>query len=139
MLSEGIGYVHGNLGKDWERKEVNVKGSTKVVWESALAYQPKKDDETVWVNLTVWPSQDGSDGEGDAIASGSGKGTSALVYGALKRSEYTSREGEARSSWQMNVYKFGTQLRPARNNGQSVASAFPGAKVEYADKAMEPF
>lgn len=67
MLSEGIGYVHGNLGKDWERKEVNVKGSTKVVWESALAYQPKKDDETVWVNLTVWPSQDGSDGEGTLL------------------------------------------------------------------------
>jgi len=139
MLNEGRGYVHGNLGKDWEAKEVTVKGTPKVLWESSLAYQPKKDDDPIWVKLTVWPSQDGSDAEGQAIANATGKGSRALVWGNLKRSQYTSREGENRTSWEMSVYQLAQRIMPARDNAQSVAAQFPGAKVEYADQTMEPF
>lgn len=142
MLNEGPGYAHGNLGRDWERKEVTAQGEQKVIWTSSVAYQPKKTDETVWIDLTVWPDRSGSDAFGTLLATDTHKGTPVLVWGALKRSPYTTKEGGNRTGWKMSVYKVGTEVRPPwtgdnNGSGDAVVSAFPGAK--FTEQEMEPF
>lgn len=136
-MNEGKGYVHGRLGHDWSEKDVS--GTT--IWESSVAYEPNgKQGETIWVNLTLWPSRDGDDSEAQAIVNGSAKGNKVLLYGMLKLNNYTDKKtGENRSKWQMTVYRCGLELRPEMNAGSAaVKAAFPGA-TEYPNKDMEPF
>lgn len=136
MMNEGKGYVHGNLGHDWSEKDVN--GTT--IWENSVAYEPDgKKGETIWVNLSLWPSRDGDDSEARAIVDGSGKGNKVLLYGMRKLSNYTDKKtGEPRSKWQMTVWRCGLELRPTNSGGAAVKAAFPGA-TEYTAKEMEPF
>ena len=54
-MNDGRGFVMGNLVRDWERKEVNVKGTNKILWKNCVAHQPHKNDDTVFVEITIWP------------------------------------------------------------------------------------
>ena len=80
MINEGIGYNKGNLGRDWESKEVTSQGSLKTIWTNALAVKVGP-EQTVWVDLTVWPEDDGSDAEGQEYAANSGKGSNVIIRG----------------------------------------------------------
>lgn len=135
-MNEGKGYVHGNLGHDWSEKQAN--GTT--IWENSVAYEPDgKKGETIWVSLSLWPSRDGDDSEAQAIVQGSGKGSKVLLYGNLKLSNFTDKNtGQARSKWQMTVWRCGSELRPDNSGAATVTAAFPGA-TQYTAKEMEPF
>ncbi len=141
MLNEGKGYAVGNLTREWERKEATVRGEQTILWKNAIAHQPHKNDETIFVDITVWPYE-GDDSLGRTIAESTSKGTASMAYGKLELSHYKKRDGSDGSGWAMNVYKFATQLRPPWTDKPStgtgaVAKEFPGAK--YTEKEMEPF
>ena len=136
-LSEGYGYVMGNLTRDWETKDVKVKGDDKRLHTAGLAYQPNKDDEVEWVDLTIWPDPQGSTKDAEAVASETGKGTKVIVRGVLKLEEYKSKEGEDKSSWRMSAWQVARVVRaPFEGGGQHKAGG-DRQVVEYDDE--EPF
>ena len=140
MLSEGYGFAYGNLCRDWESKEVTVQGNQKVIWVNALAYQPKKDDQVVYVDLTVWPDNNDSDREGRAFAEHTGKGTRVMLRGKFVPDNYVSKEGQPKMGWKCSVWDMASMIRPPwedTGNGQAVAAAFPGAT--QVPKSHEPF
>lgn len=138
-VSEGVGYLHGNLCRDWVAKTVTVGGEEKVLFENALAYQPTKDDPTTFVDLTVWPAKDGSTAEGEEYNKQSGKGTKVMVRGKFVSDSYVSKEGQPKMGWKCSVWNMATMVRPPWNDGAAnVAAAFPGATAEV-PKSHEPF
>ena len=138
-LEAGYGYVMGRLGRDWESKE--VKGA-KVIYSTSLAYQLKKDDETVWVNLTVWPDDLG-DSDGPIIAGETHKGDTVIVRGTLKWNTFTKQDGSEGGGWNMSCWQVGKVIRRpyvARPEGVQVppkAEDKPAPKYELDE--MEPF
>jgi single-stranded DNA-binding protein len=127
-ISEGYGIYMGNLTREWERREVTSQGETKVIYSNALAYQPKKDDPTTFVDLTVWPDNNGSTAEGEAIAASTSKGTKVMVRGKFQVNSYVTREGQPKQGWKCNTWQVGAVIRAPRNAGAgAVADAFPGA------------
>lgn len=138
-VNEGIGYLHGNLCRDWVAKTVAVNGEEKVIFENALAYQPKKDDPTTFVDLTVWPDNDGSTAEGEEYNKNSGKGTKVIVRGKFVSDSYVNKEGQPKMGWKCSVWNLATMVRPPWNGGgeNAVANAFPGAT--NVPKEHEPF
>ena len=145
-LNEGYGYVMGGLGRDWETKTITAKGQPTTIYTTSLAYQPNKDDQTTWVNLTVWPDRDGSDAPGVAVAAATGKGARVIVRGVLKPSEWVSRDGEKKHGWNMSVWAVATGIRPPRpdrdGSGGDRAWRVPPAKPPTPpayDPDQEPF
>ena len=138
-VSEGIGYLHGNLCRDWVAKTVTVSGEQKVIFENALAYQPKKDDPTTFVDLTVWPSNDGSTAEGEEYNKSSGKGTKVMIRGKFVSDSYVGKDGQPKMGWKCSVWNLATMVRPPWNGGNqgAVVAAFPGATE--VPKSHEPF
>jgi len=110
-LSEGYGYVVGNLSRDWETKEVSTKDGDKLLYTCGLAYQPNKDVEVVWVDLTIWPDPQGSVRDAVAVADATGKGTKVIVRGTLKQRSYVAKDGSDRKSWQMSCWQVAKVLR----------------------------
>ena len=64
-LNEETIYLHGNLCREWSTKTIESTG--KQVIENALAYQPTKDSETTFVDITVWEDREGKTDHFDAI------------------------------------------------------------------------
>ena len=140
-ISEGYGIYMGNLTRDWERREVNSQGEQKVIYTTALAYQPKKDDPTTYVDLTVWPDNNGSTGEGMAIASRTGKGTKVMVRGKFQINSYVSREGQPKQGWKCNTWQVAEVIRAPRGQAAEVAEQFqrPAAAPPAVPAGHEPF
>ena len=138
-ISEGYGIYMGNLTRDWEAREVTSQGEQKTIYSSALAYQPKKDDPTTYVDLTIWPDNNGSTAEGEAIAASTGKGTKVMVRGKFQINSYVSREGQPKQGWKCNAWQIGAVIRAPRNGSAAavVSEAFPGAQPVPA--GHEPF
>src|SRR6056300_1826647 len=101
-ISEGSFYVHGNLGRDWERKEITSKGRPTVIYSNSVAYQEQKDGPTTWVNLTVWPDRDGGELLGQTIAQTTSKGSRVITRGPIKFDSYVNKDGEQKGSWAQN-------------------------------------
>jgi single-stranded DNA-binding protein len=143
-MNEGRGYVIGNLVRDWERKEVNVKGTKKILWKNRVAHQPTKHDETVFVDITVWPYET-DDTLGRTISETVGKGKPVAAYGKLTNKPYTAKDGTEKPGWQIDAFRVAAEIRkpwtgdsPASSN--AVKDAFPGAtEKKYDDTMMEPF
>jgi single-stranded DNA-binding protein len=138
MLSEGYGFAYGNLCRDWEAKTVTAQGSEKTIWVNALAYQPKKDDQTIYIDLTVWPDNNGSDRDGQAFADNTSKGSRVMIRGKLAPDNYVSKEGQPKIGWKCSVWDLASMVRaPFEGGGNNVAAAFPGATE--VPKGHEPF
>lgn len=136
-VSEGVGYLHGNLCRDWVSKTIIVNGESKVLFENALAYQPTKDDPTTFVDLTVWPAKDGSTAEGEEYSRQSRKGQKVMIRGKFASDSYVNKDGEPKMGWKCSVWNMATMVRPPWNDAAAkVAAAFPGADVP---KNHEPF
>jgi len=136
-LEAGYGYWMGRLGRPWE--STTTKGG-RVLWKTGLAYQPKKEDETVWLNLTVWDDKDNGNTDGPAIADATGKGDLVIARGLMKWNDYTNAEGEDKGSWDVGVWDLGKVVKaPFVGKPEKVTAGRreAEAKVEYDDE--EPF
>lgn len=134
-ISEGSFYVHGNLGRDWERKEITSKGRPTVIYSNSVAYQEQKDGPTTWVNLTVWPDRDGGELLGQTIAETTRKGSRVITRGPIKFDSYVSKTGEQKGSWAQNVWGIGAEIRtPQTMSAAPVNNAPPAVPVSH-----EPF
>jgi single-stranded DNA-binding protein len=125
-LEAGYTYVMGNLTRDWETKEIDTKNGPRTLYTCGLAYQPKKEDETQWVNLTIWPDFDnGSTDQGRAVSDGSHKGVMVIARGLLERGEYKDKTtGEKKFSWELKVWQVAKVLRaPKAAGGDHVQQA----------------
>ena len=139
-MNEGtIVQFEGNLGRDWEPKQVTVRGDEVTLWKSSIAVNNNgKDAPPTWVNLTIWPDRESnSDGHGRVVADRTHKGTKIMVKGKVKVSEY---QGKPR--YDLSVWTIGEVIRPPLSD-QQIAASFPGAKleerVEMTTESMEPF
>ncbi len=114
-INEHTHYLHGNLGREWQMKVIDSVG--KVVYENALAYQLKKDDPTIWVNLTIWEdSRDGSTALAETIADQTGKGSRVMIRGKFSQSSYKNKEGEMKTSWNCNVWDVANVIKPKQDD-----------------------
>jgi single-stranded DNA-binding protein len=141
-VAEGYGTYMGNLTRDWERREVTSQGEQKTIYTTSLAYQPKKDDPATFVDLTIWPDNNGSDREGQAVAANSGKGTRVMVRGKYAMNSYVSKNGEPKTGWKCSVWQVATVIRAPweGDGGNAVKAAFPGAEeAPVLPKSHEPF
>ena len=142
-MNDGRGFVMGNLVRDWERKEVNVKGTNKILWKNCVAHQPHKNDDTTFVEITIWPFEQ-DDTLGRTVADTVNKGKPVAAYGQMSQREYDGKDGTKKQQWQMNVYRIAGEIRKPYNPGQqssgsdTVQAAFPGA-TSYPAADMEPF
>lgn len=139
MLSEGYGFAYGNLCREWESKVVNSQGQEKTIWVNALAYQPKKDDPTIFVDLTVWPDNNNSDREGQAYAQHTSKGSRVMIRGKFAPDNYVSKEGQPKIGWKCSLWDMASMIRPPMDTAGAavVAGAFPGA--QQVSPQHEPF
>mgnify|MGYP003118861188 FL=1 len=140
-MNEGRGYVIGNLVREWERKEVTVKGTKKTLWKNCVAHQPHKNDDTVFVEVTVWPYEQ-DDTLGRTLSDATEKGKPVAAYGSLKQRHYDGKDGTKKSQWQMDVFRMASEIRKPYNPGQQSSSNeqvtfASGATYPAAD--MEPF
>lgn len=133
-ISEGYGIYMGNLVRDWEPREVVSQGESKVIYSNSLAYQPKKDDPVTYVDLTVWPDNNGSELEGRTIAEQTGKGTKVMVRGKFAINTYTSRDGQPKQGWKCNTWQIGAVIRAPRDGNVPVSQPAPQVPVGH-----EPF
>jgi len=134
-ISEGSFYVHGNLGRNWERKEITSKGRPTVIYSNSVAYQEQKDGPTTWVNLTVWPDRDGGELLGQTIAQTTSKGSRVITRGPIKFDSYVNKNGEQKGSWAQNVWGIGAEIRtPQTMSAAPVSDAPPAVPVSH-----EPF
>lgn len=138
-IEEGYGTYMGNLTRDWECREVTSQGEQKTIYTTSLAYQPKKDDPTTFVDLTIWPDNRGSSREGEAVAGASGKGTKVMVRGKYATNSYVNKEGQPKTGWKCSVWQVAAVIRAPweGNGGNAVKDAFPGASE--VPKSHEPF
>jgi len=139
MLSEGYGFAYGNLCREWESKVVNSQGQEKTIWINALAYQPKKDDQTIFVDLTVWPDNNNLDREGQAYAQHTSKGSRVMIRGKFAPDNYVNKDGQAKMGWKCNLWDMASMIRPPMDTAGAavVAGAFPGA--QQVSPEHEPF
>lgn len=71
-----------------------------------------ENDETWWIDATVWPSFDG-DQWPQNVAASLRKGDSVDVSGFLKREPWESRDGKSGIAYRLNVRTVGASLRRA--------------------------
>lgn len=142
-INEGDFYAHGNLGRDWERKEITSKGRPTVIYSNSVAYQEGKDGPTTWVNLTIWPDRDGGELLGQTVASTTSKGSRVICRGPIKFDSYVNKDGEQKGSWAQNVWGIAPEIRtPQTMSAAQVANEFPGTVVTsgpVVPKSHEPF
>tara|TARA_R110000824_G_C15214862_1_gene677021 strand:+ start:1755 stop:2222 length:468 start_codon:yes stop_codon:yes gene_type:complete len=110
MLNEHTHYLHGNLGRDWSMKVIESTGKT--VYENSLAYSLKKDDDTIWVRLTIWEdSRDGSTELAEEIADKTSKGSRVIVRGRFLQSSYKGQDGQTKTGWSCSVWDVANMIR----------------------------
>lgn len=130
--------TEGNLGRDWESKQVTVRGEEVTLWKSSIAVNKGRDTDPLWLNLTIWPDREtNSDGLGRMVADRTGKGTKIMVKGKVQVSEY-----QGKPKYDLSVWTIGEVIRPPLRE-QALAAAFPGSKLERPAppslESMEPF
>ena len=108
-LNEETIYLHGNLGREWTQKEIESTG--KKVLENAMAYQPTKDSDTTWIDLTVWENDGGDISHFKAIQTQSSKGSRVIVRGRFKARNYTGKDGTSKTGWNCSVWDIATVIR----------------------------
>ena len=109
-LNEETIYLHGNLGREWSTKTIESTG--KQVIENALAYQPTKDADTTWIDLTVWEDNEGNTDHFDAIIDETSKGSRVMVQGRFKSRGYKGKDGTNKTGWNCSVWNIARVIRP---------------------------
>lgn len=130
--------TEGNLGREWESKQVTVRGEEVTLWKSSIAVNKGKDEPPTWLNLTIWPDRENnSDGLGRMVADRTGKGSKIMVKGKVKASEY-----QGKPKYDMSVWSIAEVIRPPLRE-QQIVDAFPGSALEEREtmtpESMEPF
>ena len=108
-LNEETIYLHGNLCREWTKKTIESTG--KQVIENALAWQPTKDSETTFVDITVWEERDGSTDHFDVIMQESNKGSRVMVHGRFKSNDYQTKDGVWKKGWNCSVWNIAKVMR----------------------------
>ena len=135
-INEHTHYLHGNLGRDWSLKVIESTG--KIVYESALAYQLKKDDPTIWVNLTIWEdSRDGSTILAETIADKTGKGSRVVVRGKFAQSSYKNKDGDMKTSWNCNVWDIAKIIKPKQDDWAGRTAIVDSNEEHWGDARSE--
>jgi single-strand DNA-binding protein len=116
--------VQGNIGKDPEIKFLGDLAITKFSVADTPRSKNKttgewEDGETIWFNVTVFGSQ------AEAVVDNYAKGDTVLIIGKLKQSNYTDKNGEARSSLEIAAESVSKVIRFAK-------ASKPAAKEEVA-------
>ena len=129
-LNEETIYLHGNLGREWTQKQIESTG--KKVLENALAWQPTKDSETTWIDLTVWENDDGDISHFKPIQDQSSKGTRVIVRGRFKSRDYQGKDGAWKKGWSCTIWDIATVIRNNKRSswetGQTVKEGMPESK-----------
>ena len=125
-LNEGISYAHGNLGREWSTKVIQSTG--KQVIENALAYQPTKDAETIWFDLTSWESKDGSTNPFDEIINQTSKGSRVIVRGKFSSRTYKAKDGTTKTGWSCSVWDIATVVREGKRDEWQCKTAIVDGK-----------
>lgn len=131
-LQVGHTYLTGRLGRDWEHKTMNTVNGDKPVITTSLAYSPSKDADTIWVSLTVWPSNSGSQALQKAVEEATGKGAVVMVSGKCR----TFKKNDGTTGWSMAVWDLAKMILPPKQ-GQRSGSAQPQQPAYNVDE--EPF
>lgn len=102
--------IVGYIGRDAELKY--TPSGTAVSKFSVATTEKRKDNEkTTWFSVSVWGKQ------AEAVTQYLTKGRQVYVEGRLSLEEYTTREGEKRTSLEVNASD--VQLLGAREDGQA--------------------
>ena len=126
MAGETIVTVIGNLTSD---PELRFSQSGAAVANFTIASTPRtfdrqanewKDGETLFLRASIWREA------AENVAESLTKGTRVIAQGALKQRSYETREGEKRTSYELDVHEIGPSLKYAtakvtkaqRNGGQ---------------------
>jgi single-strand DNA-binding protein len=118
--------VQGNIGKDPEIKFSGDLGITKF----SVAETPRtknkttgqwEDGETIWFNVTVFGSQ------AEVVVDNYAKGDTVLVIGKFRQSTYTDKNGETRTSLEINAESIAKVARSGKS-----APAKPAPQEEVA-------
>lgn len=105
MAGEAVISVKGNLGSDAELKKtpsgINVTSFNLAHTPSKLKDEKWVDGETIWFRCFVWGD------EAPAAATALRKGMRVVVDGRLAQNTWTTKEGETRVTFEINVDKYG--------------------------------
>lgn len=106
--------VQGNIGKDPEIKFSGDLGITKF----SLAETPRtknkatgqwEDGETIWFNVVVFGSQ------AETVVDNYAKGDTVLIIGKFRQSTYTDKNGEVKSSLEINAESIAKVARSSKS------------------------
>lgn len=155
MAGETLITVVGNLTAD---PELRYTQSGKAVANLTIASTPRtfdrasnewKDGDALFMRSTVW-------GEvAENVASSLSKGSRVVALGALNQKSYETKEGDKRTSYELDVHEIGPSLRFAKTTitraGQTTTppasqlstdvwnTATPGAESQRASDDDRPF
>ena len=113
----------GNLGRDWEQANSNT-----VIAENSLAvrrdFKNKQtgDYDTDWIPLTAFSKT------AETLMEYTGKGSKILVIGKLQTNNYTDKEGNKRTSYDVIVDRF-EFLDSKSDNQQAQSNPFQNANI----------
>lgn len=133
MAGETIICVVGNLTAD---PELKFTPSGSAVANFTIASTPRsfnkqsnewEDGETLFLRSSIWREA------AENVATSLTKGTRVIAQGALKQRSYETREGEKRTSYELDVHEIGPSLKYAtakvtkaqRNGGQGTPTTQP--------------
>lgn len=123
--------IVGTLGGD---PEIRAVGSGSVA-SFSVAVTPRKKDGDAWVDgETTWFRCSAWAGLGEHAAGSLHKGDRVLISGTIGERKYTDKDGNERSSWEVEVDEMGPSLRfatalvtriPAGGRGRQAAPQRP--------------
>lgn len=114
MAGETLITVIGNLTGD---PELRYTQNGKAVANVTIASTPRtfdrasnewKDGDTLFMRSSVWGDF------AEHVASSLSKGSRVIAQGVLKQKSYTTKEGENRTSYELDVQEIGPSLRYAK-------------------------
>lgn len=106
--------IVGNIGSDSELK-YTPQGTANCKFSIAVNTKRGDKESVAWYRCTVWGKQ------AEAVTQYLTKGRQVYLEGRLSLEEYTTREGEKRTSLEVNASD--VQLLGAREDGQAQAAA----------------
>lgn len=132
MAGETIICVVGNLTSD---PELRFSQSGAAVANFTIASTPRtfnkqsnewEDGETLYLRASIWREA------AENVATSLTKGTRVIAQGALKQRSYETREGEKRTSYELDVHEIGPSLKyatakvtKAQRNGNGTSTTPP--------------
>ena len=124
----------GNLGRDWEQANSNT-----VIAKNSLAvrrdFKNKQTDEydTDWIPLTAFSKT------AETLMQYTGKGSKILIVGKLQTNNYTDKNGNKRTSYDVIVDRF--EFLDSRSDNQQQSQPKkdenPFAKADFTDDPFE--